>query len=722
MTRRISLALVLHNHQPVGNFGHVIAANHDAAYLPMIEALERHPVVRLGLHYTGPLLEWLRSERPETVERLAALHARGQVEIVGGGWCEPVLASLPERDRVGQLRRMATELAALFGERPRGAWLAERVWEPDVPTSLHDAGYAWTIVDDNHFRAAAIADDEMWGPYSTEDQGRRISVFGTEQGLRYRIPFGAVDDVIAHLRANATDDGSRIGVMGDDGEKFGAWPTTWEHCWGSDRWVDRFLDALEANVDWLTTTTPSAWLEHAAPIGRIYLPTGSYAEMGEWSLPAEEGRQFSDVLHADLAEGRPEPRWMRGGFWRNFQVKYREINDLHKQMLRTSAAVDALPEGPVRERATDHLFQGQSNDCYWHGVFGGIYLSHMRLATLEHLIAAQDAADRASREQGLPVDGIRSIDADLDGVPELVVTSPGQSLIVKPSEGGGIGTWDIRAPRHALASVLRRRPEAYHAKLVAFESGEADAQATGADSAASIHDIVKVREPGLAARLHYDRHERRSGLVHLLAPDVTAEAFRDAAARELGDFVEGAFVVVRATADEIQLVRHGSVTMDTEAAPLTVEKHLRFDGHRERPSVALRVVARNTGTTAIDARIALGWAVTMLGGGGNPSAWYDLGDERVGFDTTGETQDAAAIGFGNDALGIAVAASVTPSAAIWRASIETISISEDGFERTHQGSSLAFVWPLRLVAGAEASWQVSMAVTTSVDRALEEGL
>jgi 4-alpha-glucanotransferase len=721
MTRRISLALVLHNHQPVGNFGHVIAANHDAAYLPMIAALERHPGVRLGLHYTGPLLDWLRSERPETVERLVALHARGQVEIVGGGWCEPVLASLPERDRVGQLRRMASELATLFGERPRGAWLAERVWEPDVPTSLHDAGYAWTVVDDAHFRAASIADDDMWGPYSTEDQGRRISVFGTEQGLRYRIPFGTVDDVIDHLRTNATEDGRRIGVMGDDGEKFGAWPTTWEHCWGTDRWVDRFLDALEANAEWLTTTTPSAWLEHAAPIGRIYLPTGSYAEMGEWSLPAEEGRRYSDVLHADIAEGRPEPRWMRGGFWRNFQVKYREINDLHKQMLRTSAAVEALPEGPVRDRATDHLFQGQSNDCYWHGVFGGIYLSHMRLATLEHLIAAQDAADRAGREQGLPVDGIRSIDADLDGIAELVITSPGQSVIIKPSEGAGIGTWDIRAPRHALASVLRRRPEAYHAKLIAFEAGGSDAAAS-ADATASIHDIVKVREPGLAARLQYDRHERRSGLVHILAPDATPATFSDTTATESGDFVEGAFEVLQATAGEVRLARSGEVTTASGMVPLTIEKTFRLHGARQAPSITLEVTAHNTGASAIDARIAVGWAVNMLGGGGNPSAWFDLGDRRVAFDSTGDIAAARTIGFGNDALGVSVAATATPAADIWWASIDTISISEDGFERTHQGASLAFTWPLRLAPGAQASWRMAMDVTSSKDRALDDGV
>ena len=98
---------------------------------------------------------------------------------------------------------------------------------------------------------------------------------------------------------------------------------------------------------------------------------------------------------------------MRGGFWRSFQINYREINDLHKQMLRVSRKVDALRErrgggaagGRSEEtlaRIVDHLYQGQSNDCYWHGLFGGVYLSHMRLATLEHLIAAEDGADRAA--------------------------------------------------------------------------------------------------------------------------------------------------------------------------------------------------------------------------------------------------------------------------------------------------------------------------------------
>ncbi|HEY3524034.1 MAG TPA: alpha-amylase/4-alpha-glucanotransferase domain-containing protein, partial [Candidatus Limnocylindrales bacterium] len=355
MAPRISLALAIHNHQPVGNFGWVVAEACDRAYEPMVEALERHPGVRLALHYSGPLLEWLRAERAELIGRIAVLASRGQVEVLGGGWFEPILASLPGGDRLVQLERMAGEVEASFGRRPAGAWLAERVWEPDLPTSLASAGYRWTILDDQHFRAASIQEDALWGAYTTEDQGRLLTLFGTERGLRYGIPFRPVEDVIAHLRTNATEDGRRIGVMGDDGEKFGAWPTTWELCWGRERWVERFFAALEANGGWLTTTTPTDWLDREPPIGRVYVPTSSYAEMGEWALLADEAVEFAAVVERDRDDGRPEARWMRGGFWRNFQVRYREINDLHKQMLRTSAAVAALPAGPERDRATDHL-------------------------------------------------------------------------------------------------------------------------------------------------------------------------------------------------------------------------------------------------------------------------------------------------------------------------------------------------------------------------------
>jgi hypothetical protein len=731
---RISLALAIHNHQPVGNFGWVFADVHDRAYLPMLEALERHPTVRLSLHYSGPLLEWLGVERPTFIDRLRALVDRGQLEVMGGGYFEPVLVALPERDRIAQLRRMGDELEALFGRRPTGAWLAERVWEPDLPTSLVTGGYDWTILDDAHFRAAAIPEEDLWGPYTTEDQGRLLTVFGTEQGLRYRIPFRDVEEVIAYLRDHATEAGDRVGVMGDDGEKFGAWPTTWEHCWGEGRWVDRFFEALEANADWLSTTTPSNWLTRHASIGRVYVPTGSYAEMGGWALPPDEGRAFAEVLHHAQVERRPEARWLRGASWRNFQVKYREVNDLHKQMLRTSDAVDAMAPGPLRTMAMDHLQRGQSNDCYWHGLFGGIYISHMRLATYEHLIAAEDLADTTA--DGLSA--TESRDLDLDGHDDVRLAGPGQVVTVSLAEGAGIGGWDIRAVRHALAAVMRRRPEAYHDTLRAHEAGLAasvearepsggtkaameDSHDDGGDGSgpASIHDLVMAKESGLADQLHYDGYERRSGLVRFLAADTDAAAWAAAGALELSDAVDGSYAVTTLEAGRLVVTR--DVTVATRAGPAIVRvvKTIAIGGDRRSPTLSLTVTVENHGRAPVKARLGLEWTLTMLGGGGNPAAWWEVAGERSAHDARGAAAGVSTLGQGNDYVGVAVTTIVSEPADAWWAPVETVSNSESGFERVYQGAGLLLSWPLDLAPGATREVVVEHVVATAHDRTAE---
>ncbi|HYU75819.1 MAG TPA: 4-alpha-glucanotransferase, partial [Ktedonobacteraceae bacterium] len=75
-TGSIHLGLLLHNHQPVGNFPWVFQQVYEEAYLPMIKALEKHPGVRLSLHYTGSLLDWIEKAQPEFLERIAALVKR----------------------------------------------------------------------------------------------------------------------------------------------------------------------------------------------------------------------------------------------------------------------------------------------------------------------------------------------------------------------------------------------------------------------------------------------------------------------------------------------------------------------------------------------------------------------------------------------------------------------------------------------------------------------
>src|SRR5579875_2062208 len=206
-TKSIQLGLLIHNHQPVGNFPWVFQQMYEESYLPLIAALERHPVVRLALHYTGSLLDWIAQTHPDFLTRLAALVERGQVEIVSGGYYEPILPSIPDADKIGQVRRLTERVRQDFGVQASGMWIAERVWEPGLPRLIREAGIEWTILDDIHFKNVGLEDSDLYGYYATEDQSPVLKVFATSKAMRYTIPWRPVSETIETLRSLATIDG-----------------------------------------------------------------------------------------------------------------------------------------------------------------------------------------------------------------------------------------------------------------------------------------------------------------------------------------------------------------------------------------------------------------------------------------------------------------------------------------------------------------------------------
>src|ERR1700738_5224140 len=129
MPPRFHLVLLIHAHQPSGNFEHVFERCFQTSYLPFVKLLEKYPAVHMGLHYSGPLLVWIAANHPEYILRLKKLVASGQIELVGGGFYEPILVSIPPEDQREQLLRLSAYLEKHFGRLPTGAGLAERVWD-----------------------------------------------------------------------------------------------------------------------------------------------------------------------------------------------------------------------------------------------------------------------------------------------------------------------------------------------------------------------------------------------------------------------------------------------------------------------------------------------------------------------------------------------------------------------------------------------------------------
>ena len=317
MTPHVHLCLVLHNHQPIGNFDGVFEQAYQDSYLPFLDVFEPYEQLQISLHTSGPLMIWLAERHPEYIDRLRLLVEADRVEILGGPQYEPILTMLPPRDRVGQIRTYGAWLNQNLGATPAGMWTPERVWESSLTSDIVDAGISYTVLDDFHFKAAGLQDDQLTGYFLTEDDGRLLSIFPGSEHLRYTIPFQAASETIEHCRAVAERCPGAVLTFGDDGEKFGTWPDTKKHVY-EQGWLRSFFDALTENSAWLHSISLAEAVRRTPPVGKVYLPDCSYREMTEWSLPTATQESFDDVVHAM----EDQPRWadlkcfVRGGYWR----------------------------------------------------------------------------------------------------------------------------------------------------------------------------------------------------------------------------------------------------------------------------------------------------------------------------------------------------------------------------------------------------------------------
>jgi 4-alpha-glucanotransferase len=455
MANPIRFVFAVHLHQPVGNFDSVFQQHLDEVYQPFLDRAEADEFLPLVLHLSGPLLEWLEQHGTAYLDRLGRLAQDGRVELLLAGMYEPVLAALPREDRVEQIHWLRDAIARRFGVTASGLWLTERVWEPELAADLADAGVRFALVDDRHFLVTGFERQQLHTHYLTESNGRRISLFPIDERLRYLIPFRPPHETAAHLRELAAA-GQPLAVMADDGEKFGGWPGTRE--WVYERgWLDQFFTAIRELVQRgeVRLTTFGEALTAVPSGGLAYLPTASYREMELWALPPAPARRLR-ALEQSLGEERlagPESAHLRGAHWRNFMVKYAEANRMHKVMTALSALCRAAGNPPAARRA---IGRAQCNDAYWHGVFGGLYLPHLRHAIWRELAAAESelrARDQLSWE-------VRDLDAD--GADEIWIHGPRYGTVVAPARGGAVEVLLDFASGRNLADALTRRIESYH--------------------------------------------------------------------------------------------------------------------------------------------------------------------------------------------------------------------------------------------------------------------
>ncbi|MBI2094826.1 MAG: DUF1926 domain-containing protein [Candidatus Omnitrophica bacterium] len=652
-----SLILCVHAHQPIGNFEHVFEEAFEKSYRPFFEVLEKHPAVPVVCHFSGSLIDWLEKTKPRFIELTQRLSRRGQVEFLGGAYYEPIYGAIPPRDLLGQIEKMRQKIKGFCGEYPRGAWLTERVWDPHLPGLLKRARVEYTVVDDFHLEKARVR-PPVTGYFRTGGGalGPAVDLFASMKELRYLIPFKEPEETAAYVRqANASP--QEVLVFADDLEKFGLWPGTWSWVYPHG-WLDRWFGCLEKDPG-IRLYTFDRFRRDFKPRKTVRVPHASYSEMMEWS-----GGRFYNFF-----DKYPESRYMRDRMW--------SLSDrLEKEYLKNG----------LGESARDALYRAQCNCAYWHGVFGGLYLHHLRSAVFENLIQAEKLL--ASHQNHRSGPGQAKVGTEtLSSGKRWRLEQEKIVSFFNPALGGALEELDDLSGGFNLMCNVRRRHEGYHRMLTAKVSAGTD----GGEAPLSIHHLLGFKEPGLERHLFYDRTRRFSFVDHFFAREVSPEEFRTLTYAETGDFA-GRPYRLRVRSPALDFERKAVLNAGGNKTPVILKKTITPDGGS---ALRARYRIKNAGRRPLDFVFGVEFNFSIgqeVSAGGN------------------EARGVREWALRDPWRGVSLRWSSPQGADFFSTPVETVSESEYGLERTYQGLSVLSQRRLGLLPGQTCEHQLRLEV------------
>ncbi len=561
MSDKKILLFGIHMHQPVDNLSIAVERAVNECYAPFFRIIREFEGFKFSVHCSGWLLDKIASDYPALFEDIKTVSDRGDIEWLSAGYYEPILSAIPEDDREAQIKLLNKTVKKHFNYKAKGVWLTERVWDSSIIKALHKSDIKYTLVDDYHFISAGFNRERLNGYYFTEDGGRRLSLFPISQGLRYAIPFLPPQKAVESIKRTAGSDG--VAIIFDDAEKFGMWPKTYEWVYEKN-WLREWLESISKD-DEIVTMHYCDYLDTHHPKGLAYLPNVSYFEMGEWSLDTQNAlklEEFKEEMGEEFFE-REGIKFLKGGIWKNFFVKYPESNRIHKRMVEISG-----------QRAKDKkilkpLYRLQTNDVLWHGVFGGIYLPNLRDNAYRYLTECENIRYKKR-------DTIEVADIDMDGIEEAKIVKKHFIARFEGANGGQMTELLDRDRLFNFQNTLTRREEAYHRKITEEKQSRTEETEGGEDEGIStIHNDNREIPKEIRDALHFDWYQKNSFIDHISNDSLNAENIRECRFWEYGDFANQPFDM-NIEGDSVIFKRNGGIYYD-ESWDTTISKCFKAD-------------------------------------------------------------------------------------------------------------------------------------------------
>jgi hypothetical protein len=332
---------------------------------PFISTLNRFPQIPAVLHYSGTLLDWLDRRHPEFLMLIKDLLTRKQVELLGGGFYEPMMPLLSLTDKLGQIELLTTYLRKKFGHRPQGAYIPGPSWEQSLVGTIHTCGMGYTFLEESQFFSSGMAEKDLFTPWLSEFQGKLITVFPVSFPLGRKIQAEGVRQALS------------LPVEG--GGVYPIFP------YGGD--VQRLFEDLDD-------------LRMSAPERLDFMLPGRYVK------------------------SRPELRriYFNSPAVKNFLISCPEANGIYSKMIFTHVLINNQLRGDKsrKQNARAEIWKAQGFTLFSPGEEMGIERRELRNAAWQALLEAE----KISRETGEFRPSLSIFDFDLDGEKEFLFQEP----------------------------------------------------------------------------------------------------------------------------------------------------------------------------------------------------------------------------------------------------------------------------------------------------------
>lgn len=410
--------------------------NYESVYKKIASFLYAHPRCHLTFSFSGNQIEWLQKNHPEFLDIMSELLGRKQIEILGGGYYNPVFPLLFPLDRTGQIEMLTSALRQTTGKRPRGMTLCSSVWDNSLVTSMQTCGMEYVELD-----SSLIPDDKQnFLPLIVSDQGRSIKVLPVSRSLApvsYEINpsayisslFKQIDRVVKSdpYSYNARE---RIVLINFDPQQFMKF--------FNSGWIEKLYDIVEKDFsDSIRISHPLDFIHQTPVFQTAYIPAGMTSEIAQWaSTPytAVENRSGFPLTIFDFLQA------------------YHSNLALYNRMMYVSMIINQCHGDKIRKKAArEMLWSAQNGEAYVCNPDGIFANNALRQNAYKNLTEAE----KLVRESSEFKESVTSYDYNGDGFDEYICQMSQYNACISRA-AGSICELDVMHDTGNYADNMRR--------------------------------------------------------------------------------------------------------------------------------------------------------------------------------------------------------------------------------------------------------------------------